>query len=81
MPGKKMHHTEVIPFPKRRTALDWHISARIENIVAWICVLGCVVLLILLSHRSVPAAELNAVCCSKILFKKLCQTVDKRFML
>ena len=57
MRRKKKQYPEVIPLPKRYTALNGRIGAVIEDIVCWICVLACAVLLLLLSGRSVSAAE------------------------
>lgn len=78
MHRKKMHYTEVIFLPKRRAAKDWQTGAVIEIVVAWICVLACAALLILLSGRSAPAAEPGTVKFSKIFSNELDQTGDKK---
>ena len=77
MHRKKMHYTEVIPLPKRRTAQAWHIGAVIEDIVGWICVLACAALLIFLSSRPITATQFNALFFSKIFSNETHQTVDK----
>ena len=78
MHRKKMHYTEVFFLPRRRAAEDWQIGAVIEVVVAWICVLACAALLILLSTRSTPASESGTALFSKIFSNESVQTGDKK---